>query len=63
MGGDSIINAMLLFDVSVFLFIIVGLHILKWKYPNFLFFCRGAILFLPICEQPIQPNKKNSKDK
>lgn len=38
---------MFVLDSVLLLLIVVGLHVLKFSYPNFLFFCRGAILFLP----------------
>lgn len=54
-----IINVMLLLDSFLLLLIIVGLHFIKIKYPNFLFFCKGAILFLPSDED--KPTTKKSK--
>ncbi len=53
---------MLLLDSFLF-FVVVGiLHLLKFKYPNFLFFCKGAVMFLaPEDPTPIQkPAKKSS---
>lgn len=38
---------MILLDSFLLLLIIAALHFIKFKYPNFLFFCKGAVLFLP----------------
>lgn len=53
---------MLLLDSFLLLIIIVALHFIKIKYPNFLFFCKGAILFLPSDEEKPIP-KKSKKEK
>ena len=38
---------MFVLDSILLLLIVIGLHAVKFSYPNFLFFCKGAILFLP----------------
>ena len=52
---------MLLLDSFLLLLIIGGLHLVKLKHPNFLFFCKGAVMFLPPEPAPAQaghPGKK-----
>lgn len=42
---------MILVDALIFLVILAVIHLYKIKNPNFLFFCKGAVLFLPPDEQ------------
>ena len=52
---------MFLLDSLLLLVIVVIVHIRKVMYPNFLFFCKGAILFLPPEEEP-KKNKNKQVD-
>lgn len=54
---------MSIFDILVFLLIIVALHLYKAKYPNFLFFCKGSVLFLPPDDEPANNEKPKPKSK
>jgi hypothetical protein len=38
---------MIIIDAAIFITILALLHYYKSTHPNFLFFCKGAILFLP----------------
>jgi hypothetical protein len=38
---------MIIIDAAIFILIVAVLHLYKANHPNFLFFCKGAILFLP----------------
>jgi len=38
---------MIIVDAVIFITIVGLLHYYKSTHPNFLFFCKGAILFLP----------------
>jgi hypothetical protein len=38
---------MIIIDALIFIIIIALMHYYKLKNPNFLFFCKNAILFLP----------------
>lgn len=37
----------MIFDAVLLISLFVGLHYIKLNYPNFLFFPKGAALFLP----------------
>ena len=53
---------MFVLDSILLLLIVVALHFLKYNNPNFLFFCRGAILFLPPDEETRPTKKKGSQE-
>jgi hypothetical protein len=38
---------MILVDAGIFIIVLAAIHLYKVKYPNFLFFCKGAVLFIP----------------
>lgn len=52
---------MFILDSVLLLLIIIILHTIKFAYPNFLFFCKGAILFLPPEDEP-KKNKNKQVD-
>jgi hypothetical protein len=41
----------MILDAILLISILAGLHFYKTKNPNFLFFCKGAVLILPPTEQ------------
>jgi hypothetical protein len=52
----------MIFDAVLLLSLFVGLHYTKTKYPNFLFFPKGAALFLPPnIDTEVKPKKKKEK--
>lgn len=53
---------MFVLDSLLLLLIVVALHLTKLKYPNFLFFCKGSILFLPPDQEPEHKNPKKKPD-
>lgn len=53
---------MILVDSIIFLLVIGTLQYSKVKNPNFLFFCKGSILFLPPDEESL-PGPKQKKNK
>ena len=52
---------MFLLDSALLILIVIVLHTIKFNYPNFLFFCKGAILFLPPEDEP-KKNKNKQVD-
>ena len=48
-------------DSILLILIVLGLQLIKNKFPNFLFFPKGAVLFLPPEDSPEEKktNKKN----
>lgn len=52
----------MILDAALLILITLAIQLLKKKYPNFLFFPKGAVLFLPPEEVPeIKPKKKSDK--
>jgi hypothetical protein len=52
----------MIFDAILLILIFIGLHYVKLKYPNFLFFPKGAALFLPPNNDgEVKPKKKKEK--
>lgn len=52
----------MIIDAILLLLVTVGMQLIKNRFPNFLFFPKGAVLFLPPDEQP-EPTDKKSKNK
>lgn len=51
----------MILDGILLITIFVGLHFAKAKYPNFLFYPKGAALFLPPDNPPADANPKKKK--
>ncbi len=52
----------MIFDAVLLISLFVGLHYIKLKFPNFLFFPKGAALFLPPNpDAEVKPKKKKEK--
>ncbi len=51
----------MILDCILTVLIFVALQILKARYPNFLFFPKGAALFLPPNDTQEKPKKKKEK--
>ncbi len=49
---------MIIIDAAIFILIVAGLHWYKANHSNFLFFCKGAILFLPPDDEEQQQGKQ-----
>lgn len=52
----------MIIDAALFLAIILGVQLVKNKFPNFLFFPKGAVLFLPPDDLP-EPQPKRKADR
>lgn len=51
----------MIIDAALLLLIVLGLQYIKNRFPNFLFFPKGAILFMPPedrAEKDVKPKKK-----
>lgn len=49
----------MILDAALLLLVTFGLQLIKSRFPNFLFFAKGAVLFLPPEDLPeIKPKKK-----
>jgi hypothetical protein len=50
----------MILDAILLILIVLGLQIIKSNYPNFLFFPKGAVLFLPP-QDPKDPKPRKNK--
>ena len=51
----------MILDLALLLAVVVGVQLLQNKYPNMLFFPKGAVLFLPPDNVPDQKPSKKEK--